>query len=73
MRIGYLLNIYPLISTTFIRREIEAHETAGQAIERFAIRPWDQDVVDPKDIHEIEKTTYLLDKGLIGLGWAFCV
>lgn len=67
MKLAYLMNMYPLISTTFIRREIEAHERAGVPVDRFAIRPWDQDLVDPKDIAEVPKMEYLLAGGLGGL------
>lgn len=67
MKLAYLMNMYPLISTTFIRREIEAHERAGVPVARFAIRPWDQALVDPKDIAEVAKMDYLLSAGLGGL------
>lgn len=60
MRIAYLLNMYPLISTTFIRREIEAVEALGQPIHRFALRYWDDALVDPDDIAEQERTHYIL-------------
>lgn len=67
MKIGYLMNTYPLISTTFIRREIHAHEAAGFEVQRFAIRKWNQSVVDPLDQKEMDFTTYLLDRGLARL------
>ena len=54
------MNAYPMTSTTFIRREIEAHEQAGCDVQRFAIRSWDQELVDPKDIEEQKGTYYLL-------------
>lgn len=60
MKLGYFLNAYPMTSTTFIRREIEAHERAGVAIDRFAIRPWGQGLVDPRDVADADKTYYLL-------------
>lgn len=71
MKIAYLMNTYPLISTTFIRREIEAHERSGLSIERFSIRPWDQPVVDPRDIEEQKRVFYLLSKGVLPLFWMF--
>ncbi len=61
MKIAYLMNAYPMTSTTFIRREIEAHERAGIIPDRFAIRPWDTPLVDPLDIAEAGRVTYLLD------------
>lgn len=67
MKLAYFMNTYPLISTTFIRREIEAHERAGVPILRFAIRPWDSALVDPKDIAEAQKVTYLLRLGAVRL------
>lgn len=63
MKLAYLLNTYPLISTTFIRREIQAIEALGQPVERFAVRHWDGELVDPDDIAEREKTRYLLTGG----------
>jgi hypothetical protein len=63
MKLAYFMNTYPLISTTFIRREIEAHQRAGVPVLRYAIRPWDEALVDPKDIAEAEKVTYLLGLG----------
>lgn len=60
MKLAYLLNVYPLISTTFIRREIEAIEALGQPVERFALRHWDGDLVDPLDIAERGRTHYII-------------
>lgn len=66
-RLGYLANSYPMTSTTFVRREIAAHETAGHPVTRFAIRPWDTALVEPLDIAEQRRTTYLLSGPLGGL------
>ncbi|MBT2185680.1 glycosyltransferase family 4 protein [Sphingobium sp. H33] len=63
MKLAYLLNTYPLISTTFIRREIQAIEALGQPVERFAVRDWDGELVDPDDIAEHGKTRYILTGG----------
>jgi glycosyltransferase involved in cell wall biosynthesis len=60
MKLAYLLNIYPLISTTFIRREIEAIEALGQPVHRFALRHWSGDLVDPDDIADQRRTHYIL-------------
>lgn len=71
MRLAYLMNAYPMTSTTFIRREIQAHERAGVSVDRFAIRPWDQNLVDPDDIQEKTRVFYLLGQGLAPLFWLF--
>ncbi len=63
MRIGYLMNTYPVTSATFIRREIAALEAQGVQVARFAIRPWDQPLVDPADTAEAARTRYLLAPG----------
>lgn len=60
LKIGYLLNAYPMTSTTFIRREIHALEAQGHDVTRYAIRPWDTALVDPQDIEEQARTQYLL-------------
>lgn len=60
MRIGYLMNAYPMTSTTFIRREIHAIEDEGGEVLRYAIRPWDEPLVDAQDEAEQRKTFYLL-------------
>ncbi len=61
MTIAYLLNTYPLISTTFIRREIEALERAGVAVRRYALRGRGGEAVDPADIAEKPRTHYILE------------
>lgn len=60
MRIGYLMNAYPMTSTTFIRREIHAIEDQGVEVMRYAIRPWSEALVDDQDKAEQQKTFYLL-------------
>lgn len=67
MRLGYLMNTYPLTSTTFIRREIEAHEASGIDITRLAVRPWEEELVDEGDRKEKQKTIYLLGNGISSL------
>ena len=69
-RLGYLMNRYPMTSTTFIRTEILAHEAAGLPVARYTIRRWDHQqatLVDPADKAEAERTTVLLAGGLGGL------
>ncbi len=60
----YLINQYPKISHTFIRREILAVEAAGVEVFRVSIRGWDAEIVDEDDQRERAKTTYILSKGL---------
>lgn len=67
MGLAYLMNTYPITSTTFVRREIQAHEAAGVPVARFAIRDWNEDLVDPRDRAEIGKTTYILRQGAAAL------
>ena len=67
MRVAYLVNQYPHVSHTFIRREIAALEAAGTAVERFSIRPSAEELVDPADREERRRTEVLLDGGAIGL------
>lgn len=59
-RIGYMTNIYPVTSATFIRREIAALETLDAHVTRFAIRRWGEAFVDPEDQAEQDRTRYLL-------------
>ena len=67
MRIGYLMNAYPMTSTTFIRREIHAIEEQGVEVKRYAIRPWSETLVDEQDKAEQAITFYLLVGRLPGL------
>ncbi|MDB5685524.1 MAG: colanic acid biosynthesis glycosyltransferase WcaL [Rhizorhabdus sp.] len=60
MKLAYLLNSYPMTSTTFIRREIAAIEAAGVPVKRFAVRHWENALVDPADRDEQGRTEYLL-------------
>ena len=71
MALAYLLASYPMTSTTFIRREIEALERAGVSVQRYAAREWDGDLVDQADIEEKRRTHYLLTGNGAGLFLAF--
>lgn len=64
MHVAYLINDYPAISHTFIRREINALEAQGVSVARFALRGWDNELVDPRDIAEAAKTQFTLKDGL---------
>ncbi|WRH63881.1 MAG: glycosyltransferase family 4 protein [Fuscovulum sp.] len=61
---AYLVNQYPKVSHTFIRREILALERQGVTVLRFSIRGWDAEVVDPLDHAEKAQTRYVLKDGL---------
>jgi len=67
MKIAYLINSYPMVSLSFIRREIHALESLGLIISRFSIRVWNDRLVDKADKDEFEKTKVLLGVGVIGL------
>jgi glycosyltransferase involved in cell wall biosynthesis len=64
MRVAYLVNQYPKISHTFIRREIAALEQQAIEVLRFSLRraPADQ-LVDPADEREARRTTAILELG----------
>ncbi len=65
--VAYLVNQYPKVSHTFIRREILALERQGVTVLRFSIRGWDAEVADPTDEAERARTRYLLQGGLRAL------
>jgi colanic acid/amylovoran biosynthesis glycosyltransferase len=60
MRIAYLVNAYPAVSHSFVRREIAALEAAGHSIVRVSVRRSGSPLVDPADRAEAERTTVLL-------------
>src|SRR5690348_8438632 len=70
MRIAYLINQYPKVSHTFVRREILALERQGVEVMRIALRGWDAELVDPQDQAEIKRTRYVLRTGALTLAWA---
>ena len=61
--VAYLINQYPKVSHSFIRREILALERQGVSVLRVAARGWADDVPDPVDRQERERTRYLLQRG----------
>ena len=67
MHISYLINQYPKVSHSFIRREILALERQGFHVQRIALRGWDEKVVDAEDITEQKITQYVLAQGVINL------
>ncbi len=67
MKIAYLVNQYPTVSHSFIRREILALEALGIPITRFSLQSCVGKVVDELDQQELEKTEVILNVGVIGL------
>jgi glycosyltransferase involved in cell wall biosynthesis len=63
MRIAYLVNQYPTVSHTFVRREILALERQGFEILRIALRGWSGDLLNPEDRRERELTHIVLQGG----------
>lgn len=70
MRIAYLINQYPAVSHSFIRREILALERQGFDVMRISLRRWDQELVDPQDKTEGQRTRYALQGGIFALMFA---
>lgn len=67
MRIAYLVNQYPMVSHSFIRREIQALEGLGVAVERIALRGDSGTLVDAGDSGERARTAYVLQAGMARL------
>lgn len=70
MKIAYLVNQYPKVSHSFIRREILALERQGIEVARVAVRGWGDTLVDPEDQRERAQTRYVLQGGALGLAGA---
>ena len=66
-QIAYLVNQYPMVSHSFIRREIHALERLGVTVQRVAVRGWAEPLVDPQDQIERTRTRYLLREGVFPL------
>jgi len=67
LRIAYLINHYPKVSHSFIRREILALEQQGFEIQRIALRGWDGPLPDDDDQQERTRTRYILRRGVAAL------
>jgi colanic acid/amylovoran biosynthesis glycosyltransferase len=63
LKIAYLINDYPKVSHSFIRREILALERQGIEVERIALRGWEGPLPDEGDRRERERTRYVLRNG----------
>jgi glycosyltransferase involved in cell wall biosynthesis len=67
LKIAYLVNEYPKVTHSFIRREILALERQGFEIQRIALRGWEGSFPDPEDRTERESTRYVLQGGPLRL------
>ena len=67
MHIAYLINQYPRVSHSFIRREIQALERQGLKVMRISIRGWDEPLADADDLEERKRTRYVLRDGTLAL------
>jgi glycosyltransferase involved in cell wall biosynthesis len=65
--IAYLINQYPKVSHSFIRREIAGIEASGIQVKRFSIRSCSAELVDEADKLELEGTRVVLGIGIVGL------
>lgn len=65
--VAYLVNHYPKVSHTFIRREIAELERQGFRVHRFALHGHADDLPDEQDRAERTRTHYLLQGGPLGL------
>jgi colanic acid/amylovoran biosynthesis glycosyltransferase len=68
VNICYFINTYPLGSSTFIRRELQAVERAGINVNRIAVRVG-APLIEPADIEERAKTEYILGQSWWRLIW----
>jgi colanic acid/amylovoran biosynthesis glycosyltransferase len=60
MKIAYLINRYPSVSHSFIRREILALERQGHQVFRISVRGWDEQQQGIEDQLEQLRTQYVL-------------
>src|SRR6476469_8633164 len=67
VRLAYLCNLYPAVSHSFVRREIEGVEFAGHEVCRFSLRRALDDLKDEADVREAQVTEAVLDRGLAAL------
>jgi len=60
VRLAVLVNTYPAVTHTFIRREIRALEELGVHIERFSLRRTPEPLPDSRDVEERQRTEVIL-------------
>ncbi|MDZ7626883.1 MAG: glycosyltransferase [Parvularculaceae bacterium] len=70
MAFAYLINQYPGISHTFIRREIEALERRGHLVVRFAIRSSEHGLIAEEDHLEAARTRRIVGASPVALAVA---
>jgi glycosyltransferase involved in cell wall biosynthesis len=70
LRLAWLINLYPAVTHTFIRREIEAVEQRGHRVMRVAHRRPRDPLPDERDRRELKGTRYLLEAGPIVMLWS---
>jgi colanic acid/amylovoran biosynthesis glycosyltransferase len=68
--VAYLVNQYPKVSHSFIRREIAELERQGIGVQRIALRGWDAALADAHDVAEREHTAYVVRAGFAALALA---
>ncbi|WOH53747.1 glycosyltransferase [Bradyrhizobium sp. sBnM-33] len=71
MKIAYLINHYPAISHSFIRREILALERLGHEVLRISLRGWTDAQRGSEDQLEQARTRYVLRRGAVPLVVSF--
>jgi colanic acid/amylovoran biosynthesis glycosyltransferase len=64
LKVAYIVNDYPKVSHSFIRREILALERQGIEVLRIAIRGWQGALPDEADNAERGRTRYVLRHGI---------
>lgn len=67
MKIAYLVNQYPSISHSFIRREIEALERIGVSIARFTVRRSPHGAIAEEDCREAALTRTIVGAPVLSL------
>jgi len=70
LKLAYLVNDYPKVSHSFIRREVLALERRGFEVLRIAIRGWKGDLPTAADMRERERTRYVLQASGASLAWS---
>ncbi len=69
--VGYLVNQYPMVSHSFIRREIRGLTDHGVVVKRYSIRSTRGRVHDESDKEEVLRTRAVLSAGALRLLKAF--
>jgi len=67
VRLAYLCNVYPAVSHSFVRREIEGVEATGHVVHRFTLRRPPGNLRDEADLREANCTEAVLGKGPVRL------